>query len=182
MVLCRQLLPSLYMQTDAAVSHFRAGLQPGELFWRWHRDHGTVLSSKTLTSAMIQSHWSCAPCITLSEADITILVWVFMMHENASTHHWHTEKHFTYEFFSGQKSTGVRQHLFRKNCSSSSLPFPISGLISSFSTKLTIPAPSTMHEEKQKALNHLNGKYLESLEKDKANIKNNKKYAYSTPM
>lgn len=45
-----------------------------------------------------------------------------------------------------------------------------------------IPSLSTMHEEKQKILGHLNGKYSESLEKDKTNIKNHKKYAYSTPM
>lgn len=132
---------------------------------------------------MIQSYWTCATCITLSEADITILVWVSMMHENASTHHWFIENYNALHicFFSGQKLTGVTQQLSRRNCSASSLSFHISDLISSAPTKL-IPVLSTMHEEKQKALSHLNGKYSESLEKDKANIKNHKKYAYSTPM
>lgn len=143
-------------------------------------------TSKTLTSAMIQSYWTCASCIMLSGADITILVQVFMMHENASTHHWHMQN-YKYAlhrrcFFSGQKSTGVSQHLLRRNYSSSSLPFPISDLISTVPTKLMTPALSTMHKEKWKALSHLNGKYSESLEKDKANIKNHKKYVYCTPM
>lgn len=125
-------------------------------------------------------------CIMLSGADITILVWVFTMHENASTHHWHIQN-YKYAlhiqcFFSGQKLTGVSQHLLRRNYSPSSLPFSISDLISTVPTKLMIPALFTMHKEKPKALSHLNGKYSESLEKDKANIKNHKKYVYCTPM
>lgn len=108
--------------------------------------------------------------------------WVSMMHENASTHHWHIENALQIQwFFSGQKLTGVSQQLSRRNCSSSSFPLHVLDLISSVPTKL-IPALSTMHEEKQKALSHLNGKYSEPLEKDKANIKNHTKYAYSTPM
>lgn len=181
MLLWRELLPSLYMQTDAVVSHFRAGLQVNSSEGgRQSMAQSHPQISKTLTSATIQSYWTCASCIMLSAADITILVWVFMMCEDASTHLWHIKNYNALHircFFSGQKSTGVRQHLLRRNCSSSSLPFPISGLISTVPTKLMIPALSTMHEEKQKALTHLNSKYSESLEKDKANIKNHKKYA-----
>lgn len=43
-----------------------------------------------------------------------------------------------------------------------------------------VPVFSTMHEEKWKAFSHLNCKQSESLDKDKANIKNHLKYAYST--
>lgn len=83
-------------------------------------------------------------------------------------------------FFDGQKSTGVSQHLLGGKYSCSSLPSPISDFISTAPTKPMVPAFSTMHEEKWKALSHLNCKHSESLEEDKANIKNHKKYAHST--
>lgn len=169
MALWRELVPSFYMQTDAAVSHFRAAVRVNSSeSGRQSTDINFSHDSKLLNLCIVHD-----------------LIW---------------NRH--YYFGLGFYDTWKRIHtpltyrelqcishtifLVVKNrlesASTSSLSFPISNLISSIPTKLMIPALSTMHEEKQKALSHLNGKYSEPLEKDKANIKNHKKQAYSTPM
>lgn len=141
--------------------------------------------SKTLTSAMIQSYWPCASCTTLPGTHITILCWFFMMHENASTHHWQmqTELQCTPHtvFLRWSKVHWSQSASFLGEIQLFFPPFPHFRFYLNSSYKAMVPAFSTMHEEKWKALSHLNCKHSESLEEDKANIKNHKKYAPSTP-